>query len=114
MASSFAYLTINNGVNNASVYPYRETKLSCRYNSNYNSIAVRSFVNLPFGDEEVLKNALAAVGPISVNVLYTDLTFVFKAFACSQLWTHHKIHSTAMQEAFISIPTAVKFSHMQS
>jgi cathepsin L len=68
MASSFAYLSINNGVNNASVYPYKETKGACRYNSNFASIELKSFVSLPSGDEEELKNALAAVGPISVTI----------------------------------------------
>lgn len=110
MASSFAYLMINNGANNASVYPYIENKASCRFNSNFSRVELSSFVTLPSGDEETLKNALASVGPISVRINAINLIkpFSFNYILISLHSMLRKTRSTATVAEFMMIQVVPK------
>lgn len=67
MAAAYAYGVLSAGLNNNTVYPYTETRGQCRFNSALAKVPLSSFVTLPNGNEEILKNTLAAVGPIAVR-----------------------------------------------
>jgi hypothetical protein len=68
MGAAFAYTVVSTGLNNNTVYPYTEVRGQCRFNSALTKVPLSSFVTLPNGNEENLKNTLAAVGPIAVRI----------------------------------------------
>jgi hypothetical protein len=67
MAAAYAYGVLSAGINNYTVYPYTETRGQCRFNATLSKVELSSFVTLPTPNEEILKNTLAAVGPIAVR-----------------------------------------------
>lgn len=94
MAPAFAYIASNHGIDIESSYPYQAVNNVCRYNSSNSANAISSFVELPSSDEEILKNALAAVGPIATAIDATLDSFfsyadgVYDDQACSSVLSH--------------------------
>lgn len=95
MAPAFSYIIGNNGIVKESSYPYQGvSNNSCRANSSNTVGSISSFVVVPSGDEETLKNALATVGPITTAIDATLDTFfsyadgVFYDPACTHTLSH--------------------------
>lgn len=94
MGLSFLYLMMNNGFNNASTYPYKGVKKSCQFDSNKSAGDINSFEQLPFFDEELLKNALATIGPLSTAIDGSQEAFfnyydgIYDDPYCTQYLTH--------------------------
>lgn len=70
MAPAYAYGVLSTGITNNSFYPYTEIRGSCRFNASLSKVPLSSFVTLPTPNEETLKNAIAAVGPIAVSSVF--------------------------------------------
>lgn len=49
-------------------YPLGEIQYPCKYNETMSAIEVEGYKYLPSGDEKLLKDAIAALGPISVGI----------------------------------------------
>lgn len=65
------------GVTSASIYRYRAIDTqACLYNTSSSITAITNFYQVPSNDEEMLKAALAAVGPIAVAVDASLATFL--------------------------------------
>ncbi|XP_047531379.1 cathepsin L-like [Vanessa atalanta] len=77
VANSFTYIRDNEGINTEASYPYKAITDSCMYDSDYVGAKVVSFVDLPKGDEDTLKNAVATVGPVSVVIDANQAAFQF-------------------------------------
>lgn len=94
MGPAFAYIANNRGIDQGSSYPYQASHNVCRYNLSNSAGTISSFVNLPSSDEEVLKNALAYVGPIATAIDATLDTYfsysdgVYYDPACSKVLSH--------------------------
>jgi cathepsin L len=76
MAAAYAYGIMSTGINNSTVYPYTELQGNCRFNATLSKVELSSFVTLPTPDEEILKDALAVVGPISVRADNDSVEFL--------------------------------------
>ncbi|XP_039755080.1 cathepsin L [Pararge aegeria] len=68
MDNAFKYIKDNHGIDTEKTYPYEATDDKCRYNPKNSGADDAGFVDIPQGDEEALKKAVATVGPVSVAI----------------------------------------------
>jgi cathepsin L len=74
MSKSFKYIKYE-GLMFAEDYPNGVDEYPCKFNVTKSKIQLIDYVFLPSGNEEVLKNAVAAVGPIcaALDAFYDPL-----------------------------------------
>jgi cathepsin L len=77
MDNAFQYIKDNGGIDTESAYPYEAIDDSCRFNKKTVGATDKGFVDIPSGDEEALKKALATVGPVSVAIDASHESFQF-------------------------------------
>jgi len=77
MDSAFKYITVNNGIDTEASYPYEAVDRPCRFNKTNVGATDASFVDIKTGDESDLENAIATVGPISVAIDASKMSFQF-------------------------------------
>jgi cathepsin L len=75
MAATFQYLIVTKGLQAASTYPLRDLQYQCKFNRTKSSATINGFGYI-VGDEENLKRALAAIGPLSVGINANVDTFL--------------------------------------
>ncbi|KAG4066537.1 hypothetical protein HA402_007173 [Bradysia odoriphaga] len=68
MDQAFQYIKANGGIDTEKSYPYEAVDDTCRYDASNAGATDKGFVDIPQGDEEKLKKALATVGPVSVAI----------------------------------------------
>lgn len=68
MDNAFRYIKDNHGIDTEASYPYRAEDEKCHYKPRNSGATDRGFVDIPSGDEDKLKAAVATVGPISVAI----------------------------------------------
>ncbi|XP_040608167.1 cathepsin S isoform X2 [Mesocricetus auratus] len=68
MTEAFQYVIDNGGIDSDASYPYKATAEKCHYDSKGRAATCSRYVELPFGDEEALKEAVANKGPVSVGI----------------------------------------------
>ncbi|CAL1299000.1 unnamed protein product, partial [Larinioides sclopetarius] len=74
--AAFEYVIKNGGIDTESSYPYTATNSTCRYNKKNIGATCSGFKNVPDGDEDALKKAVATIGPISVIIDACHNTFI--------------------------------------
>ncbi|XP_072469021.1 procathepsin L-like [Notamacropus eugenii] len=77
MDNAFLYVKKNKGIDTEETYPYEAKDGSCHYRPECSSVYVTGFVDIPSGQENALKKAVATVGPISVAVDAGHTSFQF-------------------------------------
>jgi len=66
---AFRYIKLNGGIDTESSYPYHPyMSETCHFHSNNVAATDKGYVDLPMGDEEALKSAVATIGPIAVAI----------------------------------------------
>lgn len=94
MTNAFEYIRLNGGVMTSIDYPLGDWQYPCKYNYTMKAVEVSGYVRLPSFDEELLKDALAAIGPIAVAIdgsqdpFFSYWTGVFDIDFCSQYANH--------------------------
>merc|ERR1711994_313959 len=68
MDFAFQYIKDNRGIDTEESYPYEAMDNTCRYHREDRGATDVGFVDIPQGDEDALKHALATVGPISIAI----------------------------------------------
>ncbi|XP_036046765.1 cathepsin S [Onychomys torridus] len=68
MTEAFQYIIDNGGIESDASYPYKATDGKCHYDSKNRAATCSRYIQLPFGDEEALKEAVATKGPVSVGI----------------------------------------------
>ncbi|GFQ84133.1 cathepsin L [Trichonephila clavata] len=66
MDQAFKYVEVNHGIDTEASYPYVEEVQSCHFKKSEVGATCTGFIDLPSGNEDALKTALATIGPISV------------------------------------------------
>jgi len=77
MDNAFEYIKENGGLDDEESYPYTAHQGKCHFDKAKVSATVSGFVDIPTGDEDALKEALATAGPVSVAVDATEDKFMF-------------------------------------
>ncbi|XP_065516214.1 cathepsin S-like isoform X2 [Lathamus discolor] len=94
MTSAFQYIIDNGGIDSEESYPYKAENGTCQYNASTRAATCSKYIELPYADEEALKDAVANVGPVSVAIDATQPTFflyksgVYDDPQCSQEVNH--------------------------
>ncbi|ERL86466.1 cathepsin L [Dendroctonus ponderosae] len=68
MDNAFRYIKNNGGIDTEAAYPYMGEDEKCRYSAKNRGATDKGFVDIPSGDEDKLKAAVATVGPISIAI----------------------------------------------
>lgn len=77
MDNAFQYIKDNGGIDTEKAYPYEAQDDSCKYNAKDSGATDRGFVDIPQGNENKLKAALATIGPVSVAIDASHESFQF-------------------------------------
>jgi len=77
MDFAFKYIKENGGIDTEQSYPYEAMDDDCRYKKKDSGASDIGFVDIPQGDEDALKAALATVGPVSVAIDASQPSFQF-------------------------------------
>ncbi|GIY62558.1 cathepsin L [Caerostris extrusa] len=68
MDQAFEYIKDNHGIDTEQSYPYTAEDGTCHFKKADVGATVTGYVDIPTGDEDALKKAVATVGPISVAI----------------------------------------------
>jgi len=100
MDFAFAYIKKNGGIDTESSYPYKAVDGRCKYNSANNGATVTGFTDIPKGDEDALKNAIATVGPIAVAIDASHYSFQFYH---SGVYNERQCSSTQLDHGVLAV-----------
>ncbi|CAL1299002.1 unnamed protein product [Larinioides sclopetarius] len=76
MDPAFDQVKKEKGIDTEKSYPYVGINSTCRYNKKNIGATCSGFKNVPDGDEDALKKAVATIGPISVIIDACHNTFI--------------------------------------
>lgn len=77
MDYAFQYIKDNGGIDTEKSYPYEAIDDTCHFNPKAVGATDKGYVDIPQGDEEALKKALATVGPVSIAIDASHESFQF-------------------------------------
>lgn len=77
MDQAYKYVKENNGIDTEEGYPYEGVDCECQFNPSDIGATVIGFEDLPCGDEDNLKNVVANIGPVSVAIDASHISFQF-------------------------------------
>ncbi|GBM90258.1 Cathepsin S [Araneus ventricosus] len=72
MDQAFEYIKDNRGIDTEESYPYTGSEGKCHYKQSKKGAKCSGFMDIPSGDEEALKIAVATVGPISAAICASE------------------------------------------
>lgn len=94
MTRAFQYIIDNGGIASEASYPYKAVAEKCHYDAKDRAATCSRYIELPFGDEDALKAAVATKGPVSVGVDASHPSFflyksgVYNDSSCTQTVNH--------------------------
>ncbi|XP_015190417.1 PREDICTED: cathepsin L [Polistes dominula] len=77
MDQAFQYIKDNHGIDTEQSYPYEAENDKCRYSPRNSGAVDVGFVDIPQGDEQKLKSAVATIGPVSIAIDASHQSFQF-------------------------------------
>jgi len=97
MDQAFSYIKDNKGIDTETAYPYTARDGACKFSNASVGATDAGFVDIPSGDEEALKAAVATVGPIAVAIDAGHISFqlykhgVYWSYFCSSTSLDHGV-----------------------
>ncbi|KAJ8036487.1 Cathepsin L [Holothuria leucospilota] len=95
--NAFTYIKNNDGIDTEDGYPYKAQSDTCRYQPSSKGATDSGYVDIPSGDEDALKEACGANGPISVAIDASHESFqlyedgVYNELSCSTTEVDHAV-----------------------
>ncbi|KAL2099336.1 hypothetical protein ACEWY4_005816 [Coilia grayii] len=95
--AAFEYVRDNGGIDTDEAYPYEAKDAYCRFKPSGVGALCHGHVELPFGDEDALKETVAFVGPVAVAIDAGRSSFqhyvsgVYNDPHCSKTVTNHVV-----------------------
>lgn len=77
MDNAFEYIKANGGLDTEESYPYHAHNEKCHFNKKTIGATLSGYIDVPSGDEDALKQAVATAGPVSVAIDVTEDNFMF-------------------------------------
>ena len=77
MDQAFQYVIKNKGIDTETAYPYEAVDDKCTFKSQSVGAKMTDFTDVESGSESALQSAVATVGPISVAIDASSMTFQF-------------------------------------
>ena len=77
MDDAFKYVKANGGIDTEASYPYEAEDDTCRFNKQDVGATDKGYMDIPEGDEQALKEAVAVHGPISIAIDASQSSFQF-------------------------------------
>jgi len=68
MDNAFQYIHDNKGIDTEVSYPYEAVDATCRFKAANIGATCTTYTDIPTGNEDSLKSAVATVGPVSVAI----------------------------------------------
>uniref|UniRef100_UPI0037E941A0 cathepsin L.1 n=1 Tax=Semicossyphus pulcher TaxID=241346 RepID=UPI0037E941A0 len=75
MDQAFQYIQANGGIDTEDSYPYEAEDGQCRFNPANIGAKCSGYVDVKQGDEGALKEAVATIGPVSVGIDASNMSF---------------------------------------
>ncbi|CAD7088603.1 unnamed protein product [Hermetia illucens] len=97
MTFSYEYVRENKGIDTEESYPYDGEDWMCRFDPKYVGATDKGYVEIPYGSEKALMEAVATVGPISVAIDAADEKFqlykegVYVGKSCNKYNVNHAV-----------------------
>lgn len=97
MDDAFQYIKDNDGIDTEASYPYQAVDGTCHFKSAKIGATDIGFSDIPSGNEEALKEAVASIGPVSVAIDASHETFqlyrggVYDEMNCSSTRLDHGV-----------------------
>lgn len=95
METAFSYVINKKGINSAAKYPYKAVDvLKCKYSKKNSVGTIKSFAFIETGNETLLMNAVATIGPLSIAVYGSLESFqsyksgIYFDFGCTKNINH--------------------------
>jgi len=76
MDNAFDYIKDNGGLDTEDSYPYQARQGKCRFKKKYVGVTCTGYTDVPSGKEDLLKEAVATVGPVSIAIDVTEDKFM--------------------------------------
>lgn len=97
MDDAFRYIIANNGIDTEASYPYLAEDENCHFSANNVGADITGYVDIPSGSENSLQSACYSIGPISVAIDASHMSFqsysggVYYEPACSTQQLDHGV-----------------------
>lgn len=97
MDNAFSYIKQNNGIDTESSYPYKGVNGKCKFSASNVGANDTGYVDVKAKDEAALQEAVATVGPISVAIDASHMSFqlyaggVYHNWFCSETRLDHGV-----------------------
>jgi len=98
--NAFNYIRSNGGIDTENAYPYEGQDDTCRYKKAEKGGSDTGFMDVKSGDEEMLKIAVATIGPISVGI---DASHESLQFYSQGIYHEEKCSTTELDHAVLVV-----------
>lgn len=100
MDNAYQYIKDNDGIDTEQSYPYMAEDEPCHFKSRNVGATDNGAVDLPQGDEQALKEAVASIGPISIAIDASHQSFQLYA---SGVYDEPECSSTALDHGVLIV-----------
>ncbi|KAM3918076.1 cathepsin S-like [Leptodactylus fuscus] len=96
LVAAYRYMS-DNGIEAESTYPYEGQDRTCHFSTTKKATSISSYKQIPYGDENELKQVVGKVGPVSVAIDASRRSFylykkgVYYDPLCSSSQTNHAV-----------------------
>ncbi|XP_029348968.1 cathepsin L.1 [Echeneis naucrates] len=108
MDNAFKYIQANGGIDTEESYPYEAEDGQCRYNPATIGAQCTGYVDVKSGDEDALKEAVATIGPVSVAIDASQISFQLYS---SGVYDEPNCSSTELDHGVLAVGYGNKNNH---